>query len=87
MNLNKNEDFLIYVILIVVVAFESYVLAYLLNPWSNLFVTGNEMSFVFVVISCLTIEFFIRKAKNGEEIYLMPISVMSAMEEAVGRAT
>ena len=45
------------------------------------------MTFVFVVISCLTIEFFIQKAKAGEKIYLRPISGMSAMEEAVGRAT
>ncbi|MBI65596.1 MAG: hypothetical protein CMG64_04835 [Candidatus Marinimicrobia bacterium] len=59
---------------------------YFLNPY-NVFVNGNEMTFVFVVISCLTIEFFIQKAKAGEEIYLRPISGMSAMEEAVGRAT
>ena len=59
---------------------------YFLNPY-NVFVNGNEMTFVFVVISCLTIEFFIQKAKAGEKIYLRPISGMSAMEEAVGRAT
>ena len=59
---------------------------YFLNPY-NIFINGNEMTFIFVVISCLTIEFFIQKAKNGEEIYLRPISGMNAMEEAVGRAT
>ena len=59
---------------------------YFLNPY-NVFVNGNEMTFVFVVISCLTIEFFIQKAKAGEKIYLRPISGMRAMEEAVGRAT
>ena len=59
---------------------------YFLNPY-NVFVNGNEMTFVFVVISCLTIEFFIQKAKAGEKIYLRPIYGMSAMEEADGRAT
>tara|TARA_B100001173_G_scaffold9816_1_gene8553 strand:- start:2319 stop:3056 length:738 start_codon:yes stop_codon:yes gene_type:complete len=33
------------------------------------------------------VEYFIEKAKNGEEIYMRPIAAIKAMEEAVGRAT
>ena len=59
---------------------------YLINPF-QIFVSGNELTFFSIVIACLTIEFFIRKAKSGEEIYMRPIAAMKAMEEAVGRAT
>ena len=59
---------------------------YLINPL-QIFVSGNESTFFSIVIACLTIEFFIRKAKSGEEIYMRPIAAMKAMEEAVGRAT
>tara|TARA_B110000438_G_scaffold299785_1_gene350685 strand:+ start:1259 stop:2146 length:888 start_codon:yes stop_codon:yes gene_type:complete len=59
---------------------------YIINPF-NVFVSGNELTFISILISCLTIEFFIQKAKNGDEIYLRPIPAMKAMEEAVGRAT
>lgn len=52
----------------------------------TLFLTGNETSFVFVLLACLTIEYFINKAEN-ETIYLRPIAGIEAMEEAVGRAT
>ena len=60
---------------------------YYFNGSLNLFVKGNELTFISLLISCSTIEFFIRKAKNGEEIYMRPIAAMTAMEEAVGRAT
>ena len=59
---------------------------YFLNPF-NVFVNGNELTFVSVIVSCFTIEYFIRKAKNGQSIYMRPIPAMKAMEEAVGRAT
>ena len=59
---------------------------YFLNPL-NIFVNGNELTFVSVIVSCFTIEYFIRKAKNGQSIYMRPIPAMKAMEEAVGRAT
>ncbi len=59
---------------------------YLINPF-QIFVSGNELTFFSITIACLTIEFFIRKAKSGEEIYMRPIAAMKAMEEAVGRAT
>jgi len=59
---------------------------YFINPWS-LFLSGNEMTFVFSVIFCCVIEFFIQKAKSGENIYMRPIPAIQAMEEAVGRAT
>ena len=59
---------------------------YFIDPF-NFFVNGNELSFVSVVISCFIIEYFIRKAKNGQSIYMRPIPAMKAMEEAVGRAT
>jgi len=59
---------------------------YFSNPFS-IFVKGNELSFVFVIISCFTIEYFIKKAKDGQEIYMRPIPAMKAMEEAVGRST
>ena len=53
----------------------------------TLFLVGNEMSFVFVLISCFSIEYFINKAQNDDDIYLRPIAGIEAMEEAVGRAT
>ena len=59
---------------------------YFLNP-SNIFVLGNELTFISIIVSCFTIEFFIRRAKKGQEIYMRPIPAMKAMEEAVGRAT
>ncbi len=59
---------------------------YLLNPF-NIFLSGNEMTFICAVIFCFVIEYFIQKAKNGEEIYMRPIAAIQAMEEAVGRAT
>jgi len=59
---------------------------YFLNPF-NFFLPGNELTFVFAVTFCFVIEYFIQKAKNGEEIYMRPIAAISAMEEAVGRAT
>ena len=62
------------------------IIIYYLNPF-NIFVSGNELSFISIVMACVTIEFFIQKAKNGDEIYMRPIPAMKAMEEAVGRAT
>ena len=52
-----------------------------------MFIKGNELSFVSVILSCFIIEYFIEKAKNGEKIYMRPISGINAMEEGVGRAT
>ena len=40
---------------------------YFLNPL-NIFVNGNELTFVSVIVSCFTIEYFIQKAKNGHDI-------------------
>ncbi len=74
-------NYLKYIISIVVL-----LIIYLINPW-NIFLTGNEMTFVFSVVFCFVIEFFIQKAKSGEEIYMRPIAAIQAMEEAVGRAT
>ena len=45
------------------------------------------MTFVCIVICCFVFEYFIEKAKSGEEIYMRPISAIKAMEEAVGRST
>ena len=59
---------------------------YFVNPF-DLFVSGNEMTFVFILLSCLIIEFFIQRTKGGNEVFLRPIAGMEAMEEAVGRAT
>jgi hypothetical protein len=59
---------------------------YLYNPF-DIFLIGNEMSFVFIILICFVIEYFIEKSKNGEEIYMRPIAAIKAMEEAVGRAT
>ena len=39
------------------------------------------------IISCFTFEYFITKAKNGDEFFLRQIAGMEAMEEAVGRST
>ena len=60
---------------------------YLFNSSHNFFVLGNELSFFTILFSCITIEFFIRKAKNGDDIYMRPIAAIKAMEEAVGRST
>ena len=79
--ININKDFTLFFALPVIL-----ILIYFINP-SQLFVTGNETSFITIFVSCLTFEFFIRKAKNGENFYMRPIPAMQAMEEAVGRAT
>ena len=78
MNQLKKYPFLLFPLFLVII--------YIINPF-NLFVSGNELSFISLVISCIIIELFIQKAKNGEEIYMRPIAAMTAMEEAVGRAT
>ena len=80
MSKNFKIEYIIFIPLILLVL-------YSLNSKINIFVIGNELTFISIVIACATIEFFIRKAKNGEEIYMRPISAMKAMEEAVGRAT
>tara|TARA_B100000902_G_C27291537_1_gene907414 strand:+ start:709 stop:1638 length:930 start_codon:yes stop_codon:yes gene_type:complete len=74
----KKYPFIIFPIIIFII--------YMINPM-NVFVTGNELSFYSILLSCIIIELFIQKAKNGEEIYMRPIPAMNAMEEAVGRAT
>ena len=74
----KKYPFIIFPVLLFIV--------YYINP-SHIFVSGNELTFISIVLACLTIELFIQKAKNGEEIYMRPIAAMKAMEEAVGRAT
>ena len=61
-------------------------LVYYFSPF-NIFLIGNETTFICVIILCFVIEYFIEKAKNGEEIYMRPIAAIKAMEEAVGRAT
>ena len=83
MNQILKKDMLLYYCLSVLIALLGI---YFINPF-NIFVSGNELSFISVLFACITIELFIRKAKNGEEIYMRPISAMKAMEEAVGRAT
>ena len=62
------------------------ILFYFFSP-SSLFLKGNETTFVCVLFLCFIIEFFIEKAKRGEDIYMRPIAAIQAMEEAVGRAT
>ena len=52
-----------------------------------IFLIGNETTFICVILLCFVIEYFIEKAKCGEEIYMRPIAAIKAMEEAVGRAT
>ena len=61
-------------------------LFYFLIP-IEIFLKGNETTFVFIILTCFVIEYFIDKAKSGEEIYMRPIAAIKAMEEAVGRAT
>jgi len=77
----NNPSLLIRILLV-----EHIFILYYINPF-NIFVSGNELTFFSIVISCFTIEFFIGKAKRGEEIYMRPIPAVKAMEEAVGRAT
>ena len=61
-------------------------LFYFLIPL-EIFLKGNETTFIFIILTCFVIEYFIEKAKNGEEMYMRPIAAIQAMEEAVGRAT
>ena len=61
-------------------------LFYFLIP-IEIFLKGNETTFIFIILTCFVIEYFIEKAKSGEEMYMRPISAIKAMEEAVGRAT
>ena len=53
----------------------------------ELFLEGNETTFICVILLCFVVEYFIDVAKSGEEIYMRPIAAIKAMEEAVGRAT
>lgn len=80
MIINLKKDYIFFIPLIAL-------LLYVFNDTLNIFVSGNESTFISILISCTTIEYFIRKAKNGEEIYMRPIAAMTAMEEAVGRST
>ena len=61
-------------------------LIYFFFPFS-FFLSGNETTFVSVILLCFIVEYFIEKAKNGEKFYMRPIAAIKAMEEAVGRAT
>ena len=40
-----------------------------------------------MILLCFVVEYFIEKAKKGDDIYMRPIAAIKAMEEAVGRAT
>ena len=75
--MNENVKYILAPILIVMVYYFGH---------GSLFLTGNETSFIFVLLSCLSIEYFINKAEH-EDVYLRPIAGIDAMEEAVGRAT
>ena len=75
--MNENIKYILAPILIVMVYYFGH---------GSLFLTGNETSFIFVLLSCLSIEYFINKAEH-EDVYLRPIAGIDAMEEAVGRAT
>ncbi|NQU67508.1 MAG: hypothetical protein HQ510_06160 [Candidatus Marinimicrobia bacterium] len=52
-----------------------------------IFREGNEPMFVAIILVSLTILYYTDRAKRGEEIYLRPIAGLTALEEAVGRAT
>ena len=73
-----NKNFKYYLLFTLI----TLILVHYLNPF-NIFVLGNELSFISIVIACITIEFFIRKAKNGDEIYLNV--VMDYVPETVFR--
>ena len=75
--MNENMKYILAPLMIVLIYFFGH---------GSLFLTGNETSFIFVLLSCLSIEYFINKAEN-KEVYLRPIAGIDAMEEAVGRAT
>jgi len=79
--MNKLKQYLYFLVIPLII-----IAIYFLNP-GDIFVNGNELTFVSILISCFMIEYFIQKSKNGEDIYLRPIPAMKAMEEAVGRAT
>jgi len=79
--LNNNKESVFFILVPGVI-----LCLYFLNPL-NMFIKGNELTFTAIIISCFTIEYFIRKAKDGQDIYMRPIPAVKAMEEAVGRAT
>jgi hypothetical protein len=51
------------------------------------FIEGARVKFFSIMIVCLTISYYIDRAKSGEDIYLRKIPGLQALEEAVGRAT
>ena len=51
------------------------------------FIEGARVKFFSIMIVCLTIYYYIDRAKSGEDIYLRKIPGLQALEEAVGRAT
>jgi len=52
-----------------------------------LFIEGARVKFASIMIVCITIYYYIDRAKSGEDIYLRKIPGLQALEEAVGRAT
>ena len=54
---------------------------------TSIFLEGTTLKFSVVALVSLTLYYYIKKAKAGEEIYLRPIAGLKAIEEAVGRAT
>ncbi len=55
--------------------------------YGQLFHTGKTVIFVACVLFSVFTVIFIRKAKRGEELYVRPIAGISAVDEAIGRAT
>ena len=57
-----NNEYFYFLVLPIVL-----IIIYFLNP-ANVFVNGNELSFISILISGFIIEYFIQKAKNGKSI-------------------
>ena len=53
-------------------------LFYFLIP-VEIFLKGNETTFVFIILTCFVIEYFIEIAMSVEKIYMRPISAIKAM--------
>ena len=76
-----NGRFIIGTLLFIILGFIYWLFGY---PYFN---ESRFIMFICIVLLSGTVIFYIQKAERGEDIYLRPIPGLSAIEEAVGRAT
>ena len=54
---------------------------------SVIFIEGSRIKFGAIILISMTIYYYIDRARSGDDIYLRTIPGLTALEEAVGRAT